>query len=176
VGRCFPSPSWISLAVLAASGLIAAAASNGCSTQSCTLVGCSSIAAYQATVSVPEGAMELHLSACRNGACATGVYDLSQPGCGEGCGAGCVLVGQPGWDYCAVTPLGDGQWQLSFEYGLDTNVGVVQSGDIYAFAIATESAPLLEQTSEPVQYEEFYPNGEDCDETPCIRTTLTFKN
>jgi hypothetical protein len=154
------------------------AANLGC-TKACTDAGCASIEMLRVTLPLSDNQSEpLEFTACRNDACWHGVLpelDVDwtiyarlgvslEPDAGE---EPAGVRGQAG-----VVREDNGSLSLEVGWQLDDYRDVAQ-GDALSIDIRDAQNANLMMVEEQVRdHQDYYPNGEDCDETPCRSTTI----
>ena len=117
-----------------------------------------------------EAIQDLGIEVCRNDVCLAGtLVELSEPTrSGEGFG----VTLEPGDGEIhpfvdAVIWLGESQgYRLEVMYWPHSHAEL-QDGDRYALTLTQPDGTALLQLDETVEYEETYPNGVECDVTPC---------
>ena len=150
----------------------------GCA-RACTDAGCSSLETLRVTLPLSGDQPEpLEFTACRNDACWHGVLpDLDvdwtiyarvgasfEPDAGE---EPAGVRGQAG-----VRREDNGSLSLEVQWQLADYQHVVR-GDALSIELRdAQSADLLTVDERVTDYEDYYPNGEACDETPCRSTTI----
>jgi hypothetical protein len=162
----------------------AAALAPGCRAldKSCTVMGCTSGATIVAHVPASQAAVEAAtITFCLNGTCTTGT---SAEDGGASSGAGPVLVTLPGPlpGTATIASEGNGWTSVSVQFegfftaadASDTNVQpfTAVSGDRYALTITGADGAKLLDFNRAAHYSDFYPNGKDCDQTPCEVASL----
>jgi hypothetical protein len=148
----------------------------------CQQEGCESVESLRVTI--PHSASELEggrLVVCRNDACFAGALavadidwsDLShperdvevQPVEAEADASG-------GSATCLLSRAGEG-FSLLFEWDAPSQADV-QPGDVLRVTIeAADGSQLFSRDAKVTSVDENYPNGEECDDTPCRSAALT---
>jgi hypothetical protein len=139
----------------------------------CTFIGCISGESLKVALPVPQGELESgQVSGCRNEQCWQGeivVLDDWPPGTGQ------QIELEPGFDegppdvdaMAIIMRESDGSFSLSFEWQV-RDYRAVKRGD--ALRVSVQSAAggeIASAEGSVTSVSDSYPNGEDCDETPC---------
>jgi hypothetical protein len=163
-------------AALAAGSLAAAVAPYGCRDNACTLLRCDSThVAITAHVKIPLGAFPpAKTTVCWNESCST-LASAGEAGTNgaaldpQGLLVGDVSAAAESNDTTALhvalqffTRNGDG----TFDYKRQAN------GDRYRVTVVDNQGKTIFDVERLATYEEYYPNGPDCDPDPCRRVSL----
>jgi hypothetical protein len=121
----------------------------GCSSDSCTLIGCSSAGLIAGEMSAPSGSVTLQ--ACRNGACSK-----LEAVAAAGCHSSAQL-------YVCFAPAASGV-RLDVTLYHDGHAPALADGDVYTLDVLEDSSgtSLVDFTG-TASYNEYRPNGEGCD-------------
>lgn len=166
-------------AALAAGSLASAVAPYGCRDHACTLLRCDSThVAFTAHVRIPLGAFRsAKTTVCWNESCSALASDGEAGTTGastldpQGLLVGDVSATAEGNDATALhvalqffTRNGDG----TFDYKRQAN------GDRYRVTVVDAQGKSVFDVERTAIYDEYYPNGPDCDPDPCRRVALDF--
>ena len=129
----------------------------------CTLKGCRFRAQFEAPIAAEDGDV-IVVQACQNAACAETRLTLSS-GC-PACGPACDL--QASGASCGVDKQGEGgAWRLVLVWP-GSGEEDATDGDTYLARVTRDTdGEVLLETEEQVTYATEYPNGPDCQESPC---------
>ena len=130
----------------------------------CTLIGCGPTGSWRMPLDVPfEQIQASTLSVCKNGECTEiALAELEEPeapGSGKGVSAAMKGLMITLWNDESSLVL-EVQWQ---------NPPSLADGDVYDLTLTDASGMAIATISETVDYVESYPNGPECDVTPCRR-------
>jgi len=136
----------------------------GCGgSQVCSLKGCRFRAQFDAPMPAQDGDV-IVVQACQNAACAETKLTLSS-GCAA-CVPACDL--QASGASCVVDKQGEaGAWRLVLIWSGTDGPGAAD-GDRYLARVTRDTdGEVLLEAEERVTYATEYPNGPDCQESPC---------
>jgi hypothetical protein len=135
----------------------------------CTLIGC--VNGAQMSVTVDASADWLRgstLEVCRNGVC--GHSTPTQLPTSTGSGTGAALTGAlTGSITISTTSTG---FRLDLQIGLGDPSSAFANGDTYTVKLAGADGAVAGSFDRTATYVDSYPNGKDCDPTPCRLATL----
>lgn len=154
--------------------LLAVACSNVCH-----LVGCSSAETLEVKLPVALSEIESgQVSGCRNDQCWQGeIAVLDAKG---SLSAGRTIGLMPGVDEgpasvraeATIREEGDGSLMLRFDWHLK-DYRAIRKGDALRMSVLSAAGDEIVRADESVtDFSDDYPNGEDCDETPCRSATI----
>ncbi len=135
----------------------------------CHMNGCPEfVASLAGTFSTSDLGTPVTVVACRNSACSTGSVTL--PTANEQTSP---AAQGPGLLTTVIAPSGS-----KFSIEVDASAGLVSAtdpyhdGDVYSVTVTQASTTLLSST-QTVTYAKTFPNGAQCDSTPCLSTTIS---
>jgi hypothetical protein len=132
----------------------------GCSSDSCTTMGCSSLAVIAGELPAPSG--NLTVEACRNGACSS-ASDLAPEGCRS--------VGTlPSLHICFESGA---TLRIDVAIYHDSSAAPPTDGDVYTLQVRDASGATLVDFSGSATYRVHRPNGDGCDPV-CKTAELAF--
>jgi hypothetical protein len=135
----------------------------------CTLIGCVNGAQMSVTVDASADWLRTStLEVCRNGVC--GHATPSQLPTATGSGTGAQLTGALTGSLTV--------WTASTGFRLDLQIGLGEpsssfaNGDTYTVKLTGADGAVAGSFDRTATYVDSYPNGKDCDPTPCREATL----
>jgi len=136
-----------------------------CDTKTCTLVGCVNGATLQRDdVGIEEADLtNVEILACWNGVCSKAAPTLVASG-----GVNCTFTGSI-QVVCQLWVEDDGKVAMNL---FVEPSAPVQNGDVYQVRIVHTDGTEMFEVEQAVTYTEHYPNGEECDEEPCLGAQL----
>jgi hypothetical protein len=163
----------VALAVMVAPLLPFAAALPACLGGACTYRGCYSSETLKVALPVPATELESgQVSGCRNDQCWQGEIAVADE---WAAGRIMQIELEPGFDeeppgvraQAWIDEERDSSFSLRFEWHL-ANYRSVKRGDrLRVSVLGAEGAEIVSREGSVTTVEDWYPNGEDCDETPC---------
>jgi hypothetical protein len=139
----------------------------------CTMIGCISGESLDMALPVPLGELESgQVSGCRNDHCWHGeiaVLDDWSPGTGQQIDLEPDFAeGLPGVDAVAIIMReSNDSFSLRFEWQFE-DYRAVKRGDTLRVSVQSAAGGEIASAAGSVtSFSDWYPNGEDCDETPC---------
>jgi hypothetical protein len=145
----------------------------------CTLVGCASAETLEVKLPVALSEIESgQVSGCRNDQCWQGEIAVLNAEGSLSVGRPIELV--PGVDggpagvraMATIREESDGSLMLRFEWQLE-DYRAVRKGDALRVNVLSAAGDEIVSADQSVtDFSDYYPNGEDCNETPCRTATI----
>jgi hypothetical protein len=167
-------------AAVAATGLLGfAVAPSACQEQTCTLLACGDVhAILEAHVMVPTATfLAAKTTVCWNGACSALV---TTDDAGKSAAVSLDPLGAlSGTASVSTEPSGATLLNVALRFFTRASDGSLAytrqaNGDHYRVTVVDAQGKTLFDVDRAAIYEEYYPNGPDCDPDPCRRVSLDF--
>ena len=134
----------------------------GCSSESCTDMGCTSSSLISGEMPLPSGVVTV--TACRNGSCTE-----LQTAAAESCK---LAPGAPRIEVC-FSAAGASTQPIGVIVYYDPDAPALADGDVYTLKVTDASGASLVDFSGTASYQEHRPNGAGCDPA-CKSAELSF--